>query len=196
MEAIDDDFGELYADVEVQATSAINGISDFARLYIEPEKDYGNGAKDKDVELKENFVSDEKKVDSACGEDSTHSGSEGVELNSVKEVNDYIESDSEDDLNIVLNDEDCQDFPVGVGGNRGVVTGVSYDEDDDGDFVAEGSNLGKNGNYGDRLAGGSELVTCNGHSGQSKNGVKRGYGSQFFLHKVLTLVKCLKVRLF
>ena len=83
MEAFDDDFGELYADVEVQTTAAVNGMSDFARLYLEPEQE--DDAKADSAKLEDDFVADAKKVDSVSGE-STHSGSENSEPCSGNEV--------------------------------------------------------------------------------------------------------------
>lgn len=189
MEAFDDDFGELYSGVEVHRTSVTDGIPDFARLYIEPEEDDDSDTKSQDAKLKEEIVSDKVKADTDSGE-STRSGGEDSEQNNGKEANDdYIGSDSEDDLNIVLNDDDCPAYPVGGVRNGGFARGVGYDEDDGDEpaVFAEGSNIGKNGKCGDQLADGSELVSSNGLSGQSKNGVKGGYNSQFFHHKVVAL---------
>ncbi|XP_028751744.1 FIP1[V]-like protein isoform X2 [Neltuma alba] len=186
MEDFDDDFGELYADVEVHGTSAADDVPDFARLYIEPEEDDGSDdTRSQDAKLREDFVSDAMKVDAECGE-STHSGGQVSESNDDKEANDdYIGSDSEDDLNILLNDEDCPRFPVGAVWNEGVVRGVGYDEDDSDEAVGltEGSNLVRNGKCGDQLADGAELVSSNGLEVHTRSGLKGGYKSQFFHHK-------------
>lgn len=189
MEDFDDDFGELYADVEVHRTSATDGMPDFAYLYIEPEEDDGSGTKSEHANFKEESVSGALKVDSESSQ-SSRSGGEDSEFNGGKEVNDdYIGSDSEDDLNIVLNDEDCPGFPVRGVRNVGVVRGLRCDEVDGDEAIVltEGSNLGKNGRCGDRLTDGSELMSSNGLGGQNKNGVKGGYNSQFFHHKVVAL---------
>ncbi|XP_054806064.1 FIP1[III]-like protein isoform X2 [Prosopis cineraria] len=186
MEDFDDDFGELYADAEVHRTSAADGVPDFARLYIEAEEDDGSdGRKSQDAKLKEDSVSDAMKVDAECGE-STRSDGEVSESSAGKEANDdYIGSDSEDDLNIVLNDEDCPGFPVGVVKNEGVVRGVGYDEEDSDEAIGltDGSNLGKNGKCGDQLADGTELVSSNGLGVQNRSGLKGGCKSQYFHHK-------------
>ena len=81
MEDMDDDFGYLYADVEAQASSVINGGRDFTRFYTE--------------------------------DDDSDTDSNKTNANPISE-NANGSSDSEDDLNIVLNDEDCEgkSFPV------------------------------------------------------------------------------------
>lgn len=120
MESMDDEFGDLYTDVEVQASSAIGA------LYIEPEDNSPiNGCQSTDA--------DEKFVPGSVMED----------------------SDSEDDLNIVLNDDDCEKFPVTgvrshVGGNE---------EDEDGDLGVEGTGLDKisRQNKMEPIGDGSEL---------------------------------------
>ncbi|KAI9123168.1 hypothetical protein K1719_006057 [Acacia pycnantha] len=186
MEDFDDDFGELYADVEVHRISATDSVPDFAQLYIEPEEDDGSdNTKSQDAKPKEDFVSDAMKVDAECGE-STRSGGEVSEYNDEKGANDdFIGSDSEDDLNIVLNDEDCPSFPVGSVRNEGVVRGVSYDEDDSDEAtgLTDGSNLGKNGKCGDQRADGAELLVSNGLGVHHRSGLKGGYKSRFFHHK-------------
>ncbi|GMI70261.1 hypothetical protein HRI_000695400 [Hibiscus trionum] len=116
MESMEDDFGDLYADVQVQASAAIGG------LHVEPE---------------ENSPSD---------------ASKSTEADSAMD-----DSDSEDDLNIVLNDDDCQKFPVtGHGGG--------CDENENGDFGAEISRRVE-----------PEL-------NPSGNGVERGSGTKIELH--------------
>ncbi|KAJ7955231.1 FIP1 [Quillaja saponaria] len=177
---MDDEFGELYADVEVQANSAINGTADFA----EPkEDDVKKTKKENNASLKEGF-DNIKKSNSVCG-DSEDSGSEGSEVSSRKEVGD-VGSDSDDDLNIVLNDEDCKVF-LNVGGgvvrNGGAVAGNDYD-DDVNDFVSkEGNDSGKNRKCGDQLPDGLEPMSSYGHGGESKNGVKGAYSSQYSQNK-------------
>ncbi|KAM5568766.1 hypothetical protein ABKV19_016340 [Rosa sericea] len=122
MADLDDDFGDIYTDVEAQAASA---VSDFAQFYTEPEEDRNgsnNIAKNGDTCSGEGFVSDSKKPKEELG--GQVSGSESDE--------DYSDSESEDDLNIVLNDGGCKviPFPVSGGGSKRV---DDYeDEDDDG----------------------------------------------------------------
>ncbi|XVF62448.1 hypothetical protein PTKIN_Ptkin09bG0008700 [Pterospermum kingtungense] len=115
---MDDEFGDLYADVEVQASSAIGS------LYIEPEDNSpSNGSQS--TEADEKFVPD-----------------------SVME-----DSDSEDDLNIVLNDDDCDKFPVT--GARSL--GGAYEEDEDGDFGMKGTGSDKISRQVEPVGDGSEL---------------------------------------
>ena len=131
MENVGDDFGDLYADVEIQASSAINGAPDFVRF-------------DED---------DTEKLDGLDFADGS-SKSENEEPNVVDNG-----SDSEDDFNIVLNDEDDQRFP----GRSGVgVLGGSDGEDGDG--MEHGFAGGERG-----------------------NGVKGGYHSQFSQYKVVSM---------
>lgn len=77
MDATDDDFGDLYADVEVAASSAINGVLEPSNLSAKDEKD-------------EIFKSPE------CLDD---------------EFEENV-SDSEDDFDIVLNDDDCDGLEI------------------------------------------------------------------------------------
>ncbi|KAJ1383266.1 Pre-mRNA polyadenylation factor Fip1 [Sesbania bispinosa] len=126
----DDDFRELYVDLEVLATPAPAEQEE-----LEPEQE-DSGVKNEDAS------------------------------------DDYIAigTDSDDDLNIVLNDEDGRSFSVGC------------DKDVRGDgFVVdtEGRNWGKNGECANQLKDGSELVSSDANGGLSKNGVKSGYYSQF-----------------
>uniref|UniRef100_A0A2P2JBB2 Uncharacterized protein MANES_03G204700 n=1 Tax=Rhizophora mucronata TaxID=61149 RepID=A0A2P2JBB2_RHIMU len=107
---IDDDFGDLYADVEVQATSAINSVENFVK-HSQADGDVGNNIKQpKD----ESPVLESELLDSIQEKLGDYSDADG--------------SDSEDDLNIVLNDEDCQRFSVSVRRN-GLVGGYEDGEE-------------------------------------------------------------------
>ncbi|KAF3456353.1 hypothetical protein FNV43_RR01003 [Rhamnella rubrinervis] len=104
MEDFEDDFGDLYADVEVQASSAFNRVSDFPRLGTKPEEDSNNGnsnAMDASLSSKEGFDSAPNNPNS-IGNDST------LKVTCLEANKDNDESDSEDDLTIVLNDEECK----------------------------------------------------------------------------------------
>ncbi|XWS14199.1 hypothetical protein CRYUN_Cryun36dG0102900 [Craigia yunnanensis] len=143
MESMDDDFGDLYADVEVQASSAIGA------LYIEPEDNNpSNGSRR--TEADEKFVPD-----------------------SVME-----DSDSEDDLNIVLNDDDCEKFPVTVARSHG----GGYEEVEDGGFSVVGTGSGKISRRVEPVGDGSELNS-------SGNGVERGTGAKFGLNSHFKYVR-------
>lgn len=137
---IDDDFGDIYADVEVQASSAINSISNFAKLYTEPQEE-----------------------EEECNNKVT-----------TREVN---RSPDEDDLNIVLNDEDCKGFPVAAERND-CCDGFEEekDEDDDG-FCSIKRSHDKNGLHS----------SANWLGSDHGNGVKGGYNSQYPQYKVLNL---------
>ncbi|KAK6254369.1 Pre-mRNA polyadenylation factor Fip1 domain - like 1 [Theobroma cacao] len=139
MDSMDDDFGDLYADVEIQASSAIDA------LFIEPEDNgRSNGAESTD-------------------------GDEKFDPGSVME-----DSDSEDDLNILLNDDDCEKFPVTGARSHG----GGYEEDEDSGFGVEGTGSDKISRRVEPVGDGSEL-NCSG------NGVERGTGAktQFSLFK-------------
>lgn len=127
---LDDDFGDIYADVETQANSAINDVVDFAQLHTEPPEEEEDGhdnndnAKNANTCSGEGFVSDSKKPNSISEELS--------EKVSGSEANDgYSESDSEDDLNIVLNDEGCRAIPFPNSGGGSMKLDDYEDEDED-----------------------------------------------------------------
>ncbi|KAK8525382.1 hypothetical protein V6N13_123091 [Hibiscus sabdariffa] len=136
MESTEDDFGDLYADVQVKATAAAGG------LHIEPEEiSPSDGSKS--TEADDKFVADSVMDD----------------------------SDSEDDLNIVLNDDDCEKFTVtGARSHSG-----GYDENENGDFGAEGTGLDKISRRVEPVSDGSEL-------NPSGNGVERGSGTKIELN--------------
>lgn len=165
---IDDDFGDIYADVEVQASSAINSISNFAKLYTEPqeeEEECNNKVTTREVNRSPDegiLKSDLKQLSSIC------------EKSNISEAGG---SDSEDDLNIVLNDEDCKGFPVAAERNDccdGFEEGK--DEDDDG-FCSIKRSHDKNGLHS----------SANWLGSDHGNGVKGGYNSQYPQYKVLNL---------
>ncbi|KAB2625189.1 hypothetical protein D8674_016849 [Pyrus ussuriensis x Pyrus communis] len=108
MEDFDDDFGDLYAGVEAQANSAINGAPDFAHFYTEPEEDV---IEDNGKAKTTSPGTDSKKSDSDCEE---------------------LGEKSEDDLKIVLNDEDCEGKVFPNGGRGRVKNDEHEDEDGDG----------------------------------------------------------------
>lgn len=170
MEDFDDDFGDLYADVEFQASSVTNCIPWFAKSYVERMEVEGGG--------EDNDVTDSKKLDMVHGDSAEKLM--GSEANSGKDMNVDNGSDSEDDLNIVLNDEDCKNFPIASGGNArngGVVGGGGHGEDEDDDLVVVGEG-----------SGGSE-PSSNGHGGERGNGARGAYNSQYTRYKVLSFYR-------
>ncbi|KAE8725851.1 putative Kinase superfamily protein [Hibiscus syriacus] len=120
---MEDDFGDLYADV-------VDG------LHIEPEQNSPTDGS-KSTEADEKFI--------------------------VDSVMQY--SDSEDDLNIVLNDDECEKFPVtGARSHSG-----GFEENENGEFGVEGTTSDK---ISRRLkSDGSDL-------NPSGNGVERGSGTK------------------
>lgn len=139
MEDVGDDFGDLYADVAIQASSAIIGAPDFVRLYGD------------DTNKAEDFASDSGSKELDSGDADSSRKSENEESNMMD-----FGSDSEDDFNIVLNDEEGQRFPV-----RSAVGAVGGSDGDDGDRMEQGFAGGDRGNGG-----------------------KGGYHSQFSQYKV------------
>lgn len=121
-----DDFGDLYLDVVIQASSVINSLPNSSNLYTESESHQGNEGSDHNKvnqsEKEENLVSESKELNKE-------------KLGVLEEVGDG--SDSEDDLNIVLNDEDCKGFEVGRArnGNGNGGGGFEEEEGEGGDFV-------------------------------------------------------------
>ncbi|XP_057476356.1 FIP1[III]-like protein [Actinidia eriantha] len=152
----DDDFGDLYADVEFQASTTIHGVSNLGRLCIEQDD---NGTKCVDEVIQD----DEPKRETNCGENG---------------------SDSEDDLNIVLNDD-------GGGGGFGGVDlrsgGFDEEEEEDDGFEigAEGEGLGKNRNWVDQSLVGDGLEPSASGGGERGNGSKGSYQSQFLQYKYI-----------
>ncbi|CAL5413027.1 unnamed protein product [Camellia sinensis] len=160
MEDIDDDFGDLYADIEVQASKAVNDNSNFSRLYIEQDdnntKCIDSVSKNVDVLIQDD---DEAKRASSVGVDNG--------------------SDSEDDLNIVLNDVDGDGdgsvYPVarGVKGIDEVEVEEEEEEEDGGlEVLAEGDGLELSPNG-------------RGMGSERGNGGKGSYQSQYLQYKYI-----------
>lgn len=142
MEDFDDDFGDLYADVEVQASSAINCVPEFHRLYMEPEKDdsdSNDNAMNAGPSSKEGFGSAPNNR-SSIGDDSA------METTCLEANEENYGSDSEDDLNIVLNDEDCKSKNLLVKGRGNMKNDKDnevdgYDDDCDNDGIVAGKEF-------------------------------------------------------
>ncbi|KVH96441.1 FIP1[V]-like protein [Cynara cardunculus var. scolymus] len=130
MEDVDDEFGDLYADVEVEASSAMNGAPQF------PQQQFVGAETDK---LNSVLEASSDKEDRA---------SDGIEF-------DEEDDDDDDDLNIVLNSDDDsmrygEGFTIGKA-NTKLGSGELEDEDDDNlgreEFVG-GKYVGKAGSGG------------------------------------------------
>ncbi|KAL6958505.1 hypothetical protein U1Q18_027664 [Sarracenia purpurea var. burkii] len=150
MEDTNDDFSNLYAGVEFQASSTINDLSNLGGLCIE---------------LNDNtkcLYSDTKNVEGLIQDDDARREL-SAEANSGRDVGVDNGSDSEDDLNIVLNHDGGSVFPVARGLD---LRSEMLDEDEDGDgeeddgcfeVIAEGDGLSKNQCRGDQSLLGDEL---------------------------------------
>ncbi|MCL7037197.1 hypothetical protein MKW94_005764 [Papaver nudicaule] len=97
---MDDDFGDLYADVEVQVSSVIKQVSNSNNndsLYIKEQENNNNG----DEEMEE----DSKQLDIE------------TEKEDLEVMDNGSDDESEDELRILLNEEDCLKYPVAVVNN-------------------------------------------------------------------------------
>ncbi|XP_057471952.1 uncharacterized protein LOC130760587 [Actinidia eriantha] len=141
-------------DVEFQASTTINGVSNLGQLYIQQDD---NGTKCVDEVIQDNESKRE-----------TNGGENG--------------SDSEDDLNIVLNDDDGGGFG-GVDLRSG---GFDEEEEEGGGFEGggEGEGLGKNRTCGDQLLVGDALELSESGGGEKGNGSKGRYQSQYLQYKI------------
>lgn len=91
MEDIDDDFGDLYADIEVQPSSAINAVSDFSQLYQKQQQSQ------QQQHCNEVGVNERRENDS----ETNNNGDNEVGLESGSDSD-----DDDDDFDVVVNDED------------------------------------------------------------------------------------------
>lgn len=167
---VDDDFGELYADVEVQASSAINGGPEISQLCIQQQQ------QQQEQQLLSNRLSnDSSDVSHSAKGDSGLRDDDKREKGSDKRndgenqvvVESGSDSDDEDDFDVVVNDDD-------IGAKNGREC-RNVGEDDENEFVAmsmEGNSTLKNQ---DRVDGGG--MEQNG-SGPSGYGGERGHGGK------------------
>lgn len=143
---MDNDFSDLYdllyADVEVQASSAITGVPSVSQLDLQ---EVGND--------KESSGSGSKSVDSSSEE------------NGEKEAIVDVGSDTEDDLNIVLNNSDDDSKDGGV------------EEEENGGFG--GSDLNKNPKNVDQLEVVDGLQQSFNGEAEKGDARKYGYHSQY-----------------
>lgn len=108
MEDLDDDFGDLYADVELQASSAINGVSDFSGKYSKHQHN--------------NEVRVDERRENSCVVGGSERREKGLETadngDEEEEVENGSDSSDDDDFDIVVNDEDFGPKNVGGDGRR------------------------------------------------------------------------------
>ncbi|XP_048496912.1 FIP1[V]-like protein isoform X6 [Beta vulgaris subsp. vulgaris] len=161
MEDLDDDFGDLYADVELQASSAINGVSDFSGKYSKHQHN------------------NEVRVDERRENNSGVRGSERREkgLETTDNANDEVEvendsdSSDDDDFDVVVNDED---FGPKNGGGDGRRCNEEVVEEMEVEFV-EGNLTGKNRMRIDI----DQLQLSGGGGGGGGNVMKNGSNSEY-----------------
>ncbi|XP_050372524.1 uncharacterized protein LOC126790358 [Argentina anserina] len=121
MADFDDDFGDIYTDVQARSSSAVNGLSDFTQFYTEP----------KEEEEEEDGKSSENNGGKGFASDSRKPSSVLEDLGGEVEVEECSDSDSDDDLHIVLNDGGCQGVPFPISGGGSLRLDDCDDEDDD-----------------------------------------------------------------
>jgi len=173
MEDVNDDFGELYADVEFQASSAINGVPDISQLCVRQQQ-----------QEEQQPLSNELSNDSSDALDSADDGSglgnderrekdldRGNDGESEVVVESGSDSDDEDDFDVVVNDDD-------VGANNGREC-RNVGEDDEKEFVAattEANSMLKNQ---DRVDGGGVELSVSGYGGEKGHAGKNCWVSQY-----------------
>ncbi|CAK9145660.1 unnamed protein product [Ilex paraguariensis] len=188
MEDLDDDFGDLYADVEVRATSAIHSIPNITNLHI--EKSEINPTNDDNGEKV--FNQESKGVDLIGDDMNVVTTIANSEANAVEEFTDNNGSDSEDELNIVLNvdDEGGGDAEPGFVGMRNDVRlsngGFKEEGEEEGHggsgIGVEGSGLGKHRKWSDQSLVGDGLEK-GWNDIERENGGKGGYHLQYSQYK-------------
>ncbi|KAJ4955327.1 hypothetical protein NE237_012110 [Protea cynaroides] len=202
MGEMDDDFGDLYADVELQVSAAINEISGFNQLYIENDNKNESSSVDDLVasESRSKKVNPISQESTMCSKDDAgrkedlkliENGTETLDLEADGEEKLLVDSgsDSEDDLLIVLNEDDCRKYPVprdAVTGNRGLTEG-SDDEDDDFVIVTDANLPSNDRNLLDQLQsscdGVEQAALCSG--AEKGNGMKSSHLSQYSQYKYI-----------
>ncbi|XP_043726141.1 FIP1[V]-like protein isoform X2 [Telopea speciosissima] len=196
MGEMEDDFGDLYADVELQVSDTINAVSGFNQLYL--ENDSKNEIDGVDDHVASELMS--KKVNSISQESTLCSKDEGKLIENVTETPNseaHVEeelivdsgSDSEDDLHIVLNEDDCCMHPVprnAITSNRRLTEG-SDDEDDDLVIVTDANRPSNDRNLMDQLQsscdGLEQTALCSG--AEKGNGMKGSHPSQYSQYKYI-----------
>ncbi|KAI3987520.1 hypothetical protein MKX01_003206, partial [Papaver californicum] len=160
MEDIDDDFGDLYADVEVQVSSVIKQVSNSNNhsLYI------------KEQDNNDEEMEDSKQLD--------------METDKDLEVMDNGSGDSEDELRILLNEEDYRKYPVVNDSNvrdLGMGSDGEGGEDNDNELVVGTENDRR---VAEKFDGGVEQNFAGQNVVDRGNGIKSSYaGTQYSPYK-------------
>lgn len=186
-----DDFGDLYADVEAHVSAGLESINHLHKEERKKNDDtdfkVGFHSKSPAKDLEVDSVSKELILnDKTCGCEANADDKKGIgeDLKTVGfkvgSENLIVEdgSDSEDDLHIVLNEDDCTVFPnsqgVSMDNGRRVVGSEDEDEDDDLVILLEADHSSK----GQKLIDGFEPAM--GHpSVERANASKCTYASQY-----------------
>ncbi|OVA02511.1 Pre-mRNA polyadenylation factor Fip1 [Macleaya cordata] len=170
MEDMEDDFGDLYADVEVQenenvrsniAEGGFHSDSNFNKVDLAMPKD-------------EKTIPDDSKT-------------LGMEANGEKDLILDNGSDSEDDLHILLNEEDCRMYPAPHDANVRNMGMVERRDDEDDDLVSvtEADKSSKDMKRVEKLqllSDGLEQSSA-GQVGERGNGMKCSYSAQYSQYK-------------
>lgn len=161
MEDLDDDFGDLYADVELQASSAINGVSDFSGKYSKHQHN--------------NEVRVDERRENSCVVGGSERREKGLETadngNDEVEVENDSDSSDDDDFDVVVNDED---FGPKNGGGDGRLCNEEVVEEMEAEFV-EGNSMERN-----RMRIDIDQVQPSGGGGGGRGNVmKNGSNSEF-----------------
>ncbi|GAB4843016.1 hypothetical protein Ancab_012992 [Ancistrocladus abbreviatus] len=180
---VDDDFGELYADIEVRGTSAINGFQYFPHLCSIQQEGLNGRASDAPV-LEEGCSNGDGEEREKLGEvrnsEAVEGGEKNLEVrNGEEEAGEGVEngSDSEDDFDIVVNDDDCPGFGNSYVGEKGRPSGRGFcgegDEEEEEEEVFGGDNEG-NGSRRNRM----RVDGCGGEQSGDGWGGERGIGGK------------------
>ncbi|RZC89060.1 hypothetical protein C5167_030752 [Papaver somniferum] len=157
MEDIDDDFGDLYADVEVQVSSVIKQVSN---------------SNNHSLYIKEQANNDEEMED--------------METDKDLEVMDNGSDDSEDELHILLNEEDCRKYPVVNDSNvrdLGMGSDGEGGDDNDNELVVGTENDRR---VAEKFDGGAEQNFAGQSVAERGNGIKSSYaGTQYSPYKYI-----------
>ncbi|KAH9617817.1 hypothetical protein KSS87_020627, partial [Heliosperma pusillum] len=115
---VSDDFGELYADIEVPTISAINGTSQFYQSYLNsPHESQVNRKHTDSSRIDSSYEQNLSKNDANLSDSGTGNvGDVAVENGNESESED---EDEDDDFVVVVNNDDFEAKASGVEGRRG-----------------------------------------------------------------------------
>ncbi|KAK9086283.1 hypothetical protein Syun_028677 [Stephania yunnanensis] len=176
MADMDDDFGELYADVEAQVSAAIGAVPSFKQVDEESKsRSRGGGRIEAIGSDGSDFSSMEARdCEDDGGADEARNEGSGCEKGLI--LGDGSDGDDDDDLNIVLNEEDCAAASRILRREEG----VGSDGEEDLVIVTEGGDWSKERKLAEQqqiLSDG--LEQSSGLGTDAGIGTKAGYQSQY-----------------